>query len=90
MTTHSFDIDADPAQIVWGKRELTVDERKSGLIGQAKSEFQQVVNAEVAKQMDDDPASVYDPDVVATAQATLNTKLTAIDGATTHEDLDAL
>lgn len=90
MTTHSFDIDADPAQIVWGKRELTVDERKSGLIGQAKAEFQQVVNAEVAKQMDDDPASVYDPDVVATAQATLNTKLTAIDGATTHEDVDVI
>jgi len=90
MTTHSFDIDADPAQIVWGKRELTVDERKSGLIGQAKAEFQQVVNAEVAKQMDDDPASVYDPDVVAAAQATLNTKLTAIDGATTHEDVDVI
>lgn len=90
MTTHSFDIDADPAQIVWGKRELTVDERKSGLIGQAKAEFQAVVDAEVAKQMDDDPASVYDPDVVATAQATLNTKLTAIDGATTHEDVDVI
>jgi len=40
--------------------------------------------------MDDDPASVYDPDVVATAQATLNTKLTAIAGATTHEDVDVI
>ena len=90
ITTHSFDLEADPAQIVWAKRELTVDERKGALRGQANAEFQQVVDAEVAKQMDDDPASVYDPDAVATAQATLNTKLTAIDGATTHEDVDAL
>jgi len=90
MTTHSFDIDADPAQIVWGKRELTVDERKGALRSQANSEFQAVVDAEVRKQMDDDPASVYDPDVVAAAQATLNTKLTAIDGATTHEDVDVI
>jgi hypothetical protein len=90
ITTHSFDLDAEPAQIVWAKREVTVDERKGALRGQANAEFQQVVDAEVRKQMDDDPASVYDPDVVATAQATLNTKLTAIDGATTHEDVDAL
>ena len=26
VTTHSFDLDADPAQIVWAKRELTVDD----------------------------------------------------------------
>jgi len=90
MTTHSFDIDADPAQIVWGKRELTVDERKGALRSQANSEFQAVVDAEVRKQMDDDPPSVYDADAVAAAQATLNTKLTAIDGATTHEDVDVI
>jgi hypothetical protein len=90
MTTHSFDLDADPAQIVWGKRELTVDERKGALRGQANAEFQQVVDAEVRKQLDDDPASVYDAAVVAAAQSTLTTKLTAIDGATTHEDVDVI
>ena len=90
ITTHSFDLDADPAQIVWGKRELTVDERKGALRGQANAEFQQVVDAEVRKQLDDDPASVYDAAVVAAAQSTLTTKLTAIDGATTHEDVDVI
>ena len=90
ITTHSFDLEADPAQIVWAKRELTVDERKGALRSQANAEFQQAVDAEVAKQLDDDPTTVYDPDVVATAQATLNTKLAAIDAATTHEDVDAL
>jgi hypothetical protein len=90
ITTHSFDLDADPAQIVWGKRELTVDERKGALKGQANAEFQQAVNAEVAKQLDDDPASVYDAAAVAAAQATLTAKLAAIDGATTHEDVDVI
>ena len=90
MTAHSFDLDADPAQIVWAKRELTVDERKGALRGQANAEFQAVVDAEVRKQLDDDPASVYDAAAVATAQSTLTTKLTAIDGATTHEDVDVI
>ncbi len=35
LTTHSFDITKNPIEIVWGKRELTVDERKGSLIGQA-------------------------------------------------------
>jgi hypothetical protein len=37
MTTHQIDIDVEPAQIVWSKRELEVDERKSGLESQAKA-----------------------------------------------------
>jgi hypothetical protein len=40
MTTHQIDIDVEPAQIVWSKRELEVDERKSGLESQAKSDVQ--------------------------------------------------
>ena len=90
ITTHSFDLEADPAQIVWAKRELTVDERKSALRGQANAEFRQIVDAEVRKQMDDDPATVYDAAAVATAQTTLTDRIAAIDAATTHEDVDAL
>jgi hypothetical protein len=90
ITTHSFDLTADPAQIVWAKRELTVDERKGSLKGQANAEFQQAVDAEIAKQLDDDPATVYDAAAVATAQTTLTDRIAAIDAATTHEDVDAL
>lgn len=90
ITTHSFDLEADPAQIVWAKRELTVDERKSALRGQANAEFRQIVDAELRKQMDDDPATVYDAAAVATAQTTLTDRIAAIDAATTHEDVDAL
>lgn len=90
MTTHSFDLDADPAQIVWAKRELTVDERKGALVGQANIAFQEAVNVETAKQLDDDPASVYDAAAVATAQTTLTDRLAAINAATTHDEVDAL
>lgn len=89
MTTHSFDLDADPAQIVWGKRELTVDERKGALIGQAKAEFQAVVDAQLQVEMADDDAS-GDLDAVAAAKAVKDARIAAINAATTHEDVDAL
>ena len=89
ITTHSFDLDADPAQIVWGKRELTVDERKGALIGQAKAEFQAVVDAQLQIEMADDDAS-GDLDAVAAAKAVKDAKIVAINTATTHEDVDVI
>ena len=89
MTTHSFDLDADPAQIVWGKRELTVDERKGALIGQANAEFQAVVDAQMQIEMADDDAS-GDLDAVAAAKAVKDAKIVAINTATTHEDVDVI
>jgi hypothetical protein len=41
MTTHQINIDVEPAEIVWSKRELEVDERKDGLRSQAKAAFKQ-------------------------------------------------
>jgi len=90
ITTHSFDLDADPAQIVWGKRELTVDERKGALAGQAKVEFQQVVEAEMRKEVDEFPSTQYDAAVVDAARVAFEARMTAIATATTHEDVDAL
>jgi len=89
MTTHSFDLDADPAQIVWGKRELTVDERKGALIGQANAAFQEVVNAQLAIEMADDDAS-GDLDAVSAAKAVKDARIAAINAATTHDEVDAL
>ena len=90
ITTHSFDLDADPAQIVWGKRELTVDERKGALIGQAKAEFQQVVEAEMRKEVDEFPHTQYDAAVVDAARVAFEARMTAIATATTHDEVDAL
>ena len=89
MTTHSFDLDADPAQIVWAKRELTVDERKGALVGQAKAEFQQIVDAQLQVEMADDDAS-GDLEAVSTAKAAKDARIAAINAATTHDEVDAL
>ena len=89
MTTHSFDLDADPAQIVWGKRELTVDERKGALVGQAKSAFQEVANAQTQIEIDDTDAS-GDLDAVSVAKVVKDARIAAINVATTHDEVDAL
>ena len=90
VTTHSINIDVTPAEIVWSKRELSVDERKESLKGQAKAAFQQVVMEQMRRQMNDNPAEEYDPTAVQTAKDAMNAKIAAVDAATTHEALDAL
>ena len=89
ITTHSFDIDADPAQIVWSKRELTVDERKGILIEQAKFDFKQIVDEQLQVEMAEDDAS-GDLDAVAAAKAAKDARIATINAATTHEEVDAL
>ena len=89
MTTHVIDIDKSPAEIVWSKRELTVDERKSGLIGQARAEFQAVVDAQLAVEMADDDVS-GDLEAVSAAKAVKDARIATINAATTHEEVDAL
>jgi hypothetical protein len=90
MTTHEINIDVEPAQIVWSKRELEVEERKDGLRSQAKAEFKAVVDAEVAKETDEWPETQYDAAVVEAARGVFEARMTEIEAAVTHEDVDAL
>jgi hypothetical protein len=90
ITTHVINIDVEPAQIVWSKRELEVEERKDGLKAQAKAEFKVVVDAEVAKETDQWPETQYDAAVVEAARAVFEARMTEIDAATTHDAVDAL
>jgi hypothetical protein len=90
VTTHHFDIDVTPAQIVWGKRAIEVEERKDGLRAAAKAAFKAVVDAEIAKETDAYPETQYDPAVVDAARAVFEARMDAIGLATTHEDVDAL
>ena len=41
ITTHAFDLTKTPAEIVWSKASLSVDDRRVSLKGQAKSIFNQ-------------------------------------------------
>jgi len=90
MTTHIINIDVEPAQILWSKRELEVDERKSGLESQAKAAFKTVVDAEVAKETDAYPETQYDAAVVNAARIVFEARMDEIAAATTHEAVDAL
>jgi len=90
VTTHHFDIDVEPAQIVWGKRAIEVDERKDNLRTAAKEKFTHIVNIEVLKETDQYPETQYDPSVVDAARAVFEARMDAINAAVTHEDIDDL
>jgi hypothetical protein len=90
ITTHEINIDVEPAQILWSKRELEVEERKDGLVAQAKAEFKAVVDAEVAKETDEWPETQYDAAVVDAARLVFEARMDEIAAATTHEAVDAL
>jgi len=86
-TGHTFDLSADPVQIVYGVQDLTIAQRKEGLIGQANSEFQEVANEQTRLEVE---GGEMDIDTFVAAKTTKDTKLTAINACITHDDLDAL
>ncbi|NBS70055.1 hypothetical protein EBT31_14255 [bacterium] len=89
-TSHSFDITKDPVEIVWGVQDITPEDRKGGMRSQAAAAFQQVVQEEMRKEVDQFPETQYNPATVDAARVVFENKVTAINAATTHEQLDAL
>ena len=86
---HTFDITKDPVEIVYGVEDITVESRKIGLIDQAKSEFQQVVNEQLRIEMDDTDTA-GDLDLVSASKVVKDARIAAINACTTHDELDAL
>ena len=89
-TSHHFDITKDPVEIVWGVQDITPEDRKGGMRSQAAAAFQQVVQEEMRKEVDQFPETQYNPATVDAARVVFENKVTAINAATTHEQLDAL
>lgn len=89
-TTHHFDISKDPVEIVWGIQDISPEDRKSSMRSQASIAFQQVVNEEMRKQVDEFPETQYDATAVDAARVLFESKVLAINACTTHEELDAL
>ena len=83
-TAHTFNLTTDPVQIVYGTYDISVTDRKNGMKANANIGFQQ----EMQKQMND-PAA-YDPAKLQAAKNAIAPKITAIEAATTHDELDAL
>ena len=84
---HTFDVSVDPVQIVYAVKDITVDDRKGGLIGAAKSTYSQVANEQAQLEADD---ATGDPAAVSTAKDVKDASIAAINACTTHEDVDAL
>ena len=83
-TAHTFDLTKDPVEIVYGTFDISVDDRKAGMKQNAAFTFQQVVNQQARA------GSAYDANAVATALTAMQTRESAIDACTTHDQLDAL
>ena len=83
-TAHRFDLTTDPVQIIWDTYNITVADRKAGMIANANMGFQMEMQRQAMN-----PAN-YDPAALAAAQAAIAPKVAAINAATTHDDLDAL
>ena len=83
-TANTFDLTKDPVEIVYGTFDISVDDRKAGMKQNAAFTFQQVVNQQARN------GSAYDANAVATALTAMQTRESAIDACTTHDQLDAL
>ena len=86
-TAHTFDLTADPVEIVYGVEDLTIAQRKEGLIGQANSEYQQVANEQTQLEVED---ASGDAAAVSEAKDAKDQNIAAINACSTHADLDGL
>jgi hypothetical protein len=84
---HTFDVSVDPVQIVYAVKDITVDDRKGGLISAAKGTYSQVANEQAQLEADD---ASGDTAAVSTAKDVKDASIAAINACTTHEELDAL
>ena len=83
-----YKCDLDPVEITWTTYDFTIEDRKSSQLGQAKSQFDQVVAGQVALETNSNPDDHYDPAVVAAAQTRYQDITAQINAATTQEELD--
>lgn len=90
ISTYTFNIDAEPAEIVWEKRSIDVDERKDELFRLAKEDFRSVVGSELQKETDGFPETQYNADAVEAARAVFESRMLTIRAAQTHEEVDLL
>lgn len=87
---HYFDTTQTPAQIVWNKRSISVDERKTSMVDQAKSNFSRIAHEQIILQMNPNPQDQFDVTVVANEKAKMDARIALIESKTTHEELDAI
>lgn len=85
-----YNLDTDPVEIIWDAYDFTVDERRYSQIADVRQAFQQAVVQQTQLQLSMDPNEQFDISAIETAKQIYNSKIAALEAATTHDDLDAL
>lgn len=81
FTGHHFELDKTPAEIVWDPYDFSIEERQGSLKMRANYEYQ-----EALKGLN----RIRDADIIASIKTDFDAKITEIEAATTHDQLDLL
>jgi hypothetical protein len=84
FAAHRYDLNVDPVQIIWDAVDITVEDRKNSMISNANFAV-----ARMNMQNEMTPGT-HTAEAIAAAQATADSKVAAVNAATTHDELDAL
>jgi hypothetical protein len=83
-SSHRFDLTKNPVEIVYGTIDILAVDRKVGMMQQATSVFQQVIQEQAQTPL------TYDAAVIETARNAMIDRQARISAAHTHDELDAL
>lgn len=83
-SAHRYDLNVDPVQIIWDAVDISVEDRKNSMKSNALFPVSRM------NMQNEFMPGTFTPEAIAAAQATADTKVAAIDAATTHDELDAL
>ena len=87
---HHFDITKTPVEVVWGVKDLSVDDRKETLLLEITQAERQAIRQEVEKEMTCSCSSDAECciDTLTQSIASLRQKREQIVALTTHEEVD--
>ena len=83
-TSHTFNIDIEPVQIIYGVEDILVDDRKTAMKQDAGMQFNMLL-----QRMANNP-DTYDAAALQIAKDSVAPRHAAIDACATHDELDAL
>jgi hypothetical protein len=88
---HTFDISKNPVEIVWAKRDLSIEERKDSLLSLVTEHERNTIREQISKELDCscDSDGICCVDTLISSLAMVRQKKTQISSFTTHEQIDS-
>lgn len=85
LGSHHFDLEKNPAEIVWSHIDLQVNERKNQMLADLNQSYYKIIESELIKEFEGIDADFA---LVQNAIATYRQKKSAISSLVTHDDID--